>query len=151
MDFSGLVNDYPGSSYGYGSLNAAVFLAPQPNGYTYTLDYASFFGFSGGVGNSNTDVVIEAPQLAWSYYSDNNGFAETSASGSLPISGIGVHGLFNYGNGGESGGTTGLLANEGDIHLQMTVTPIPIPVPAAVYLFGSALGVMGWMRRKAAS
>ncbi len=26
-----------------------------------------------------------------------------------------------------------------------------VPVPAAVWLFGSALGVMGWMRRKAAS
>jgi hypothetical protein len=25
-----------------------------------------------------------------------------------------------------------------------------IPIPAAVWLFGSALGVMGWMRRKAA-
>ena len=26
----------------------------------------------------------------------------------------------------------------------------PVPVPAAVWLFGSALGVLGWMRRKAA-
>ena len=25
----------------------------------------------------------------------------------------------------------------------------PIPIPAAVWLFGSALGVMGWMRRRA--
>ncbi len=24
----------------------------------------------------------------------------------------------------------------------------PVPIPPAVYLFGSALGVMGWMRRK---
>ncbi len=30
--------------------------------------------------------------------------------------------------------------------------PLPdMPVPAAVWLFGSALGVMGWMRRKAAT
>jgi hypothetical protein len=27
----------------------------------------------------------------------------------------------------------------------------PVPTPAAAWLFGSALGVMGWMRRKAAS
>lgn len=27
----------------------------------------------------------------------------------------------------------------------------PVPVPAAVWLFGSALGLMGWMRRKAAA
>ena len=28
--------------------------------------------------------------------------------------------------------------------------PAPIPVPAAVWLFGSALGVLGWLRRKSA-
>lgn len=27
----------------------------------------------------------------------------------------------------------------------------PIPIPPAVWLFGSALGVMGWMRRKLTS
>jgi len=31
------------------------------------------------------------------------------------------------------------------------LTGIPIPVPSAVWLFGSALGVMGWLRRKAAA
>jgi hypothetical protein len=34
---------------------------------------------------------------------------------------------------------------------QANVNVAPIPVPAAVWLFGSALGVMGWLRRKAAS
>jgi len=29
------------------------------------------------------------------------------------------------------------------------IAPNPIPVPAAVWLFGSALGLLGWMRRKA--
>ena len=28
------------------------------------------------------------------------------------------------------------------------IAPSPIPVPAAVWLFGSALGLLGWMRRK---
>lgn len=32
--------------------------------------------------------------------------------------------------------------------IEVTVTPIP--VPAAVWLFGSALGLLGWMRRKKA-
>jgi hypothetical protein len=31
-----------------------------------------------------------------------------------------------------------------------TFTPEVIPVPAAVWLFGSALGLLGWMRRKKA-
>lgn len=35
--------------------------------------------------------------------------------------------------------------------LTWTLTTTPVPVPAAVWLFGSALGLMGWMRRKAAN
>jgi hypothetical protein len=31
-----------------------------------------------------------------------------------------------------------------------TISGSPVPVPAAVWLFGSALGFLGWMRRKAA-
>jgi len=31
-----------------------------------------------------------------------------------------------------------------------SLTVTPIPVPAAVWLFGSALGLLGWMRRRAA-
>jgi hypothetical protein len=30
-----------------------------------------------------------------------------------------------------------------------SVTFSPVPIPAAVWLFGSALGLLGWMRRKA--
>lgn len=31
----------------------------------------------------------------------------------------------------------------------LSVTVAAIPIPAAVYLFGSALGLLGWMRRRA--
>jgi hypothetical protein len=31
----------------------------------------------------------------------------------------------------------------------LVINPVVIPVPAAVWLFGSALGLLGWMRRKA--
>ena len=37
-----------------------------------------------------------------------------------------------------------------DIATFATFTPEVIPVPAAVWLFGSALGLLGWMRRKKA-
>ncbi len=35
--------------------------------------------------------------------------------------------------------------------MTLQVTAAVVPIPAAVWLFGSALGVMGWMRRKATS
>ena len=37
-----------------------------------------------------------------------------------------------------------------DLTYQFTVQTSVIPVPAAVWLFGSALGLLGWMRRRAA-
>ncbi len=34
--------------------------------------------------------------------------------------------------------------------VEVTYGFTPVPVPAAVWLFGSALGLLGWMKRKAA-
>jgi hypothetical protein len=34
--------------------------------------------------------------------------------------------------------------------LEGHVTYAPVPVPAAVWMMGSALGLLGWMRRRAA-
>lgn len=48
--------------------------------------------------------------------------------------------------GGVPGGT-GNFNSSYDVQLQFS--PI-VPIPPAVWLFGSALGVMGWLRRKAA-
>jgi hypothetical protein len=39
-------------------------------------------------------------------------------------------------------GTLGSAGSEDDFDIS------PIPIPSAVWLFGSALGLMGWMRRK---
>jgi hypothetical protein len=32
---------------------------------------------------------------------------------------------------------------------RLVINPSIIPIPAAVWLFGSALGLLGWMRREA--
>ena len=46
------------------------------------------------------------------------------------------------------------LTNEGQEYIQYatagTVTASAVPIPASVWLFGSALGLLAWMRRKAA-
>ena len=52
---------------------------------------------------------------------------------------------FHYGNQGsifKSNSYYALAVRDGDI--------AAVPVPAALWLFGSALGLLGWMRRKAA-
>jgi len=43
------------------------------------------------------------------------------------------------------------LLTAGDSHFfidSFDASPSPVPIPATVYLFGSALGLLGWMRRK---
>jgi len=48
-----------------------------------------------------------------------------------------------WGNGGIA-----ILTEPSEVAFFADFTPAVIPVPAAVWLFGSALGLLGWMRRK---
>jgi hypothetical protein len=42
-------------------------------------------------------------------------------------------------------------SNSSDVFAQWRVNATVIPVPAAVWLFGSALGLLGWLRRRASA
>lgn len=56
--------------------------------------------------------------------------------------GVAVHNLDEGGKlGGSSAGT--------DFKTELILTTVAIPVPPAIWLFGSALGLLGWIRRKA--
>ncbi len=46
--------------------------------------------------------------------------------------------------------TAGFNTVPGLTGAQLTFSVAPVPVPAAAWLFGSALGLLGWMRRKIA-
>jgi hypothetical protein len=76
--------------------------------------------------------------------------AGTSVSGSVTLSGVG---LFNPADLATLELVSGLnftspSSNDDDwARLEASAQSV-IPIPAAVWLFGSALGVMGWMRRK---
>jgi hypothetical protein len=50
---------------------------------------------------------------------------------------------------GTAGGALTLSIQTGNNSIY-EVALTPVPVPAAVWLFGSALGLLGWMRRRAA-
>ncbi len=47
-------------------------------------------------------------------------------------------------------GCTGAGAWVRDNPGSWTITPIPIPIPAGAWLFGSALGLLGWVKRRSA-
>jgi hypothetical protein len=77
------------------------------------------------------------------------GFEELFTNGSQTLDNLSLFNLF---------GGDGVFAVEARVtdranmsdSLSFNVTVAPIPIPAAVWLFGSALGLFGWMRRRAA-
>jgi hypothetical protein len=81
------------------------------------------------------DAAIGAPQTLANSYS---GLAMTNLGGGYWRLASGIVGVSGY-----------------DFCFQPAIEPVmclaPVPIPPAVWLFGSALGLMGWMRRKVAA
>lgn len=92
-------------------------------------------------GNFPDDTVEVLHSLVW-------GWAWGSDTGNVPISAFG-----SFLAGGNFVTINEALSNSGAPgfgNFNALGTLVLIPIPAAVYLFGSALGLVGWMRRKAA-
>jgi len=96
---------------------------------------------TGGTRIENGEITHSSPQVG-----DGSSAISWDISWTAPT----VDGIYNLmaqavssndaqGNNGDWVGMTSLA-----------VTVAAIPIPAAVYLFGSALGLLGWMRRRAA-
>ena len=139
-------------------------VAPTISGpVNYTLDLAG--SFTNGSPNNGGSLSMAAPNTL--------GVLEARFNGTTSIDGIGGTGTTGFGSGGSSvygpfassgtydcsglGGCTSMTArlsftgSGGSDAYNFTgrFEIIPVPVPAAVWLFGSAVGLLGWVRRRA--
>jgi hypothetical protein len=116
-----------------------------PTAFNVTTTATGSFG--GFVYNSSTSSVSVNPLLIG------------PAQFALAYPGFSPTLVLRFANPLSSGGTDFLLTDNSKSYECMNCSPFRlvaggaavevVPVPAAVWLFGSALGVMGWMRRKA--
>ena len=60
----------------------------------------------------------------------------------------GIEGTCLYTSTVEPGCGTFALPNRNPNNIDMFGIAAPVPIPASVWLFGSALGLLGWMRRR---
>lgn len=122
--------------------NAAVTISFDARGTTAVggVAFAEFFSELSGGGTSSTEILgggplgLNANPAVWTNFVFNTTTgADVSGGVTLQLTAT-------------TGGAQGSLADIFYDNIVIDVTPIP--VPAAVWLFGSALGLLGWMRRK---
>jgi len=134
--------------------NVGVGVVAPNSAYTVTFDargsagvggvaFAEFFSELSGGGTSKAEILGGAPLQAQGLNANPLIWTSFSFSGTT---GSDVSGGVTLQLGATTGGATGSFSNMFYDNIVIDVTPIP--VPAAVWLFGSALGLLGWMRRK---
>ena len=110
-----------------------------------------------------TELACRDNELGYMFYQNMGGILGDNKTGNQTVDGVLLtnvqddywsgtefnssyarHFFFNFGNQhsfGKNGNDYGWAVRAGDVSA--------VPVPAAVWLFGSALGLLGWVRRKA--
>jgi len=137
---------YPdGSNSDHDFINMIV-----PTGFAITSISTTLLDGSDGIDNqSNNAVFIFRAQDRFvspvdTFYNEGLYIDDPSAdNGYFSSVGPGTYqGWFSAGS--KNGGTT----TWADYEVAVTVSPTAVPIPAAVWLFGSALAGLGWIRRK---
>lgn len=106
----------------------------------FRLDISAFSAGFGGT----TQVSLQGSGMTVDWR-DRNGQAQLQGMLSVPGRWV-FHVLSNYNT-----GVVGAALVSGSPTLTANLTLTPVPIPSAVWLFGSALGLMGVMRRKLSS
>ncbi|MGI9341665.1 MAG: hypothetical protein ACR2QV_02375 [Gammaproteobacteria bacterium] len=144
-------NDLPFGNSLIKNANVGVGVVAPNSPYTVTFDargsyavpggvaFAEFFSELSGGGTSKAEILGGTPLAinpnpeVWTSFSFS-GTTGADVSGGVTL---------------QLGATTGPAGGTNMFYDNIVIDVTPIPVPAAVWLFGSALGLLGWMRRKA--
>jgi len=138
-----------------GLLSPALYIAETTDNNILSINElgdVTVFGIPSAIGLTAPDNVEFGPD-GFLYVSEDRGSGQGRI---IRIDTLGNHSVFATGFSSPAGlvfdPLSGVLfISEQDTQSIWTVTFVaPIPVPATAWLFGSALGLLGWMRRKAA-
>lgn len=152
-DVDGLLSDYGQSAspcpvpfYGCLSPNPGVFFENGTAIYDTGTNTAIYPGF-GGTGDYH--LLLAGSSTATVNSTSAPVSAGLSTSGGIDAFVADL--ILLGGTTPAAGGTVRFLtfAESGNTAYMIEGTIVPIPVPAAVWLFGSAIGLLGWMRRRA--
>jgi hypothetical protein len=127
---------------GDGTLQAFMGLSPAPEDLTRFF-FPTVSGYSGGAIDMTLFMDTAGFRVSTDTGYDSGAVTWATASG-------GVFDLSTLGPAVRPGITAALAPSLlGEISFDRVMVST-VPIPAAVWLFGSALGLLGWMRRKAA-